>query len=101
MVDILKILTLEQDNRNSIYLYEEDGYWYAYEQSAFYLSQMIKGKLSLERVTMKDNILWLVRAKTAFEHLPHEHFTSFADTECVIRCVPHYCEFHNWLEQIE
>lgn len=100
MVDIIKILKREQEEDNLIYVYEENGCWYAYEKSAYYLSQMLKGKLSLERFTIENDILWLVRAKVSFEFLPHEHFTSCGDYECVINYIPHY-GMQDWLTQVQ
>lgn len=62
MTDIIKILQREQEESNRIYLYEENGCWYAYERSAFYLSQMLKG-IALERFIVQKDTIWLVRAQ--------------------------------------
>ena len=39
-MEILDILTRESENTQQVYLYEEEGHWYAYERSA----QLIKIK---------------------------------------------------------
>lgn len=41
MTDFLEILNREADNTDHIYLYPEGEYWYAYEQSACRLKQII------------------------------------------------------------
>ena len=46
MREIIMMLERELSNDGLIYIYREsDGKWYAYEQSAFYLSQMMLGVL--------------------------------------------------------
>ena len=58
----MTILERELSNSDLIYIYwEQDGKWYAYEQSAFYLSQMMLG-VSLGRYVMEDT-LWLAKAE--------------------------------------
>lgn len=99
MVDIIKILNREQEDTNVIHLYEEDGEWYAYERSAFYLSQMINGKMVLERHLVGKDALWLVRGKVDFDHLPHEYLISCADTECTIHYIPDL-GFNDWANKI-
>ena len=60
----MTILERELSNSDLIYIYwEQDGKWYAYEQSAFYLSQMMLG-VSLGRYVMEDT-LWLTKAEVA------------------------------------
>ena len=58
----MTILERELSNSDLIYIsWEQDGKWYAYEQSAFYLSQMMLG-VSLGRYVMEDT-LWLAKAE--------------------------------------
>ena len=62
MREIIMMLERELSNDGLIYIYREsDGKWYAYEQSAFYLSRMML-ELSLDRYVM-ENALWLARAE--------------------------------------
>ena len=51
------------------------GKWYAYEQSAFYLSRMML-ELSLDRYVM-ENALWLARAEIDVNRIPvsYTHLT--------------------------
>ena len=60
MREIIMMLERELSNDGLIYIYREsDGKWYAYEQSAFYLSRMML-ELSLDRYVM-ENALWLIK----------------------------------------
>ena len=60
MREIIMMLERELSNDGLIYIYREsDGKWYAYEQSAFYLSRMML-ELSLDRYVM-ENALWMKR----------------------------------------
>ena len=59
MREIIMMLERELSNDGLIYIYREsDGKWYAYEQSAFYLSQMMLG-VSLGRYVMEDTLWWM------------------------------------------
>lgn len=98
MTDIIKILQREQEESNRIYLYEENGCWYAYERSAFYLSQMLKG-IALERFIVQKDTIWLVRAQIDFNHLPHEQLTSCSDEECILSYVPPTNHFYDWISR--
>lgn len=63
------MLERELSNDGLIYIYREsDGKWYAYEQSAFYLSRMML-ELSLDRYVM-ENALWLARAEIDVNRIP-------------------------------
>nr|WP_257221338.1 MULTISPECIES: hypothetical protein [Bacteroidaceae] len=55
----MTILERELSNSDLIYIYwEQDGKWYAYEQSAFYLSQMML-RVSLGCYVMEDTLWWM------------------------------------------
>ncbi len=69
MREIIMMLERELSNDGLIYIYREsDGKWYAYEQSAFYLSRMML-ELSLDRYVM-ENALWLARAEIDVNRIP-------------------------------
>lgn len=71
MREIIMMLERELSNDGLIYIYREsDGKWYAYEQSAFYLSRMML-ELSLDRYVM-ENALWLARAEIDVNRIPWE-----------------------------
>ncbi|WP_455674248.1 hypothetical protein [Phocaeicola sp.] len=100
MHDMVKILERELENTGLIFIYKEetDNKWYAYEQSAFFLNQMIKDNLSLERFVM-EGALWLARAEVDIDHLPKEHVISYSKGEYVLRYKPE-TKFHEWLSDI-
>lgn len=100
MHDMVKILERELDNIGLIYIYKEEtgNKWYAYEQSAFFLNQMIKDNLSLERYVM-EGTLWLARAEVDIHNLPYEYVISYNNKEFVLRYVPEK-KFHEWLSRI-
>ena len=59
MREIIMMLERELSNDGLIYIYREsDGKWYAYEQSAFYLSQMML-RVSLGCYVMEDTLWWM------------------------------------------
>ena len=99
MCEVVTILERELDNTGLIYIYREnDGRWYAYEQSAFYLSQMMQG-VSIGRFVM-DNTLWLARAEVDIKQVPTEFVISYSSKEYVLRYTPHN-GFHEWLAEIK
>lgn len=44
-MEILDILTRESENTQQVYLYEEEGHWYAYERSAQLIKQLFSRPL--------------------------------------------------------
>ncbi|MEG0012205.1 MAG: hypothetical protein RR706_08600 [Muribaculaceae bacterium] len=50
MTNLNTILSNEKNNLNNIYIYDCDGSWYAYEQSAFLFSQIFEEN-EIERTT--------------------------------------------------
>ncbi|WP_455672685.1 hypothetical protein [Phocaeicola sp.] len=99
MHDVVKILERELENTGLVFIYKEiDGKWYAYEQSAFFLNQMIKSDLSLERYIM-EGALWLARAEVNIKDIPREHIISDSKDEYVLRYVPEK-KFQEWLSGI-
>ena len=70
------------------------GKWYAYEQSAFYLSRMML-ELSLDRYVM-ENALWLARAEIDVNRISWDKVISHSQSEYVL----HY-RFHEWLVEIK
>lgn len=99
MCEVVTILERELNNTGLIYIYREgDGRWYAYEQSAFYLNQMMP-VLSIDRYVM-ENTLWLARAEVDVDRIPREYVISYSKTECVLHYAPHN-GFHEWLSELE
>ena len=76
----MTILERELSNSDLIYIYwEQDGKWYAYEQSAFYL---------------------LAKAEVDVSRISHENIISYSKTEYVLHYTPHN-GFHEWLAEIK
>ena len=99
MCEVVTMLERELSNDGLIYIYrEEDGKWYAYERSAFYLSRMIP-ELSLGRYVMED-ALWLARAEVDVNRIPQEKVISHSQSEYVLHYTP-YDGFHEWLAEIK
>lgn len=59
---LLDILRRESELNPVIYLYEDSGYWYAYEHSAHLISELLQGLVSIERV-IYDTCLSLNRVE--------------------------------------
>lgn len=100
MLDMIQILERELENTGLVFIYQEatTNKWYAYEQSAFFLNQMIKDNLVLERFVMEE-ALWLARVEVDIKHLPTEYIVSYSKNEYVLRYVPEK-RFHEWLSDI-
>ena len=95
----MTILERELSNSDLIYIYwEQDGKWYAYEQSAFYLSQMML-RVSLGCYVIEDT-LWLAKAEVDVSRISHENIISYSKTEYVLHYTPHN-GFHEWLAEIK
>ncbi|WP_373168198.1 hypothetical protein [Bacteroides cellulosilyticus] len=71
MNDFLKILSREVDNPDRIYLYFENGNWYAYEHSACRLKQVLS-ECCIQQVISLTYQVVLVRAQISGQHLENE-----------------------------
>lgn len=69
--NFLSILGREVNNTNCIYLYSENGYWYAYEQSACRLKQIVDD-CSIEQVINLTYQVILIRARISDCYLQKE-----------------------------
>lgn len=81
----MEILKRETEVTSNIYLYEENGRWYAYENSAYLISQLLKDLVSIERV-VHDTFLVLARVELEPEPeiLVRCYIVSCSDTELMI-----------------
>lgn len=79
MNDFLKILSREVDNPDHIYLYYEDGNWYAYEQSACRLKQVVD-ECCIQQVVSLTYEVVLIRAQISDQCLENklEDFMAFS-----------------------
>lgn len=48
-MDIMKIMDRERSSRSEVYLYEEEGHWYAYDRSALLLKRLAKEAVKLKK----------------------------------------------------
>lgn len=71
MNDFLKILSREVDNPDHIYLYFENDNWYAYEQSACRLKQVV-GECCIQQVISLTYEVVLIRAQISGQYLKAE-----------------------------
>lgn len=78
MNNLLKILSREVDNSDRIYLYLEDDNWYAYEQSAYRLKQIVSD-CSIQKVISLTYDVVLVRAQIS-EHRLETELRDFLNT---------------------
>ena len=76
-MEMLDILTRESENTQQVYVYEEEGHWYAYERSAQLVKKILNGivRIILDRVE--------VDLATLIEKCP---IVLCSDSEIVIEC---------------
>ena len=97
---IIKILESEANSaaQGLIYIHREGDKWYAYEQSAFLLSEMMKGQIVLNRYVV-DKVLWLARAEVDIDKIPPEYVICYGHDEYVL----HYLSeigFYDWISNL-
>ena len=100
MCEVVKVLERELDNSGLIYIYQEgdEGKWYVYERSAYFLSRIMTG-ISLERYVM-DNTLWLARAIVDIDRIPQDSVISYSHKEYVLRYTLQN-GFQEWLSELD
>lgn len=102
-----EILKNEEQNRDRIYLYQEDGCWCAYEHSAFYcyslLGIMDTGWLFLSQEEEANSMIIRIRISDIDRLInnPQLKLLSKTEFECAISC-RNFCKgFHYWREEQE
>lgn len=86
MCEMVTIMEREAQNTGLVYIYREEGNWYAYEQSAFFLCQMMDNLATFGKLI--NNVVWLTCAEVKIESIPLEHLVSYCDDEYVLYYVP-------------
>ncbi len=83
---ILDILARETENRRYVYLYEENGHWYAYEDSARRISNILNGLVKMSQVTYRKVIcrVNIDRAEVDLNDLFNCPITLCSDSELVL-----------------
>ncbi len=105
-MDLMEILQKEERNTNCIFLYYEDGAWYAYERSAFYCHSFL-GVVDLDRLSLfvDENECKVIRARIPdpdkLLHVPLLHVIQKKKDECVILCKIVYGGFYYWRVRLE
>lgn len=86
MCEMVTIMEREAQNTGLVYIYREKDSWYAYEQSVFYLCQMMGELVIFDKLI--NNAVWLTCAEVKMESIPLEHLVSYCDDEYVLYYVP-------------
>ena len=86
-MEILEILSRESENTQQVYVYEEEGHWYAYERSAELVKQILKGLVSIKQFVNTTYEIILNRVEVDLTALIERcPITLWSDSEMVIEC---------------
>ena len=80
-MDILNILKRESEMTDEIYVYEVEGKWYAYENSALLISQLLKGIVTLKQLINDTYEIMIRVVEVEFDLLINYRIISCADKE--------------------
>lgn len=80
-MDILNILKRESESKDEIYIYEVDGKWYAYENSAVLISQLLNGIVTIKQFINDTYEIIIRMVEVEFDLLRKFTIISCADTE--------------------
>lgn len=83
---IPEILARETENQRHVYLYEENGHWYAYEDSARRISNILDGLVEMSQITYRKVMrkVNIDRAEVNLNDLFNCPITLCSDSELVI-----------------
>lgn len=89
MYNVIKILESESkaSKLGVIHIYREKDKWYAYERSAFLLSELLQEQIVLDQYVV-DKVIWLARAEIKIEQIPQEYIIYHDPDEYILRYVP-------------
>ena len=105
-MELEEILQKEKRNEEYIFLYQEDGNWYAYEHSAFYCYSLL-GMFDVNWLTTTSGIVEKRIIRIRVNNLDRLLYTSSLQlirkqsTECVLMCKILCGGFHYWRGMIE
>lgn len=85
-MEILDILTRESEITQQAYLYEEEGQWYAYENSAYMLNLLLQGATHIKSFINTTYEIMLNRVEVDLSILLCFPITSCSDSELIIDC---------------
>lgn len=84
-MELLDILKRESEVTSTVYLYEESGHWCAYERSAYLLSKLLKGTVTVKTLIYDAFlVLNMVELDLDFDLLKELSITSCSDTELIV-----------------
>ena len=105
-MELEEILQKEKRNEEYIFLYHENGDWYAYEHSAFYCYSLL-GMFDVNWLTTTSGIVEKRIIRIRVNNLDRLLYTSSLQlirkqsTECVLMCKILCGGFHYWRGMIE
>ena len=86
-MEMLDILSRESENTYQVYLYEEEGKWYAYERSAQLVKQLLNGLVKIKQFINDTYDIIVDRVEvdlmTLIEKCP---ISLCSDSEMIIEC---------------
>ncbi|WP_455585292.1 hypothetical protein [Bacteroides sp.] len=86
-MEMLEILSRESENTQHVYVYEEEGHWYAYERSAQLVKQIFKGLVKIKQFVNTTYDIILDRVEVDLNALVEKcPITLCSDTEMTIEC---------------
>lgn len=85
-MEILDILTRESEITQQAYLYEEQGKWYAYENSAYMIKLLLQGAANVKLFVNSTYEIMLDRAEVDLAQLLNFPIMSCSDSELIIDC---------------
>ena len=95
-MELEEILQKEKRNEEYIFLYQEDGNWYAYEHSAFYCYSLL-GMFDVDWLTSTSGVVEKRIIRIRVNNLDRLLYTSSLQLMCKILCGG----FHYWRGMIE
>ncbi|AZS28720.1 hypothetical protein [Butyricimonas faecalis] len=105
-MELEEILQKEKRNEEYIFLYQEDGNWYAYEHSAFYCYSLL-GIFDVDWLTCTSRVVEKRVIRICVNNLDRLLYASSLQlirkqsTECVLMCKILCGGFHFWRGIIE
>ena len=86
-MEMIDIISRELKNTQHVYLYEEEGKWYAYERSAQLIEQLLKGLVRIKQFVNHTYDIIVNRVEVNLAILIRRYpITLCSDSEMVIEC---------------
>lgn len=84
---MLEILSRESENTQQVYLYEQEGHWYAYERSAQLIKQLLQGLVKIKQFVNKTYDVVLDRVEVDLTALVEKcPIALCSDSEMILEC---------------